>query len=117
MKDKKLHDAIAALEHALKFLPQAKKDGFYYGGIAKSFEICFEYAWKHLKRRLMEDGIEVYSPKEAIKQAGRAKFIDEVELWLQCLTDRNLAVHDYLGIDENAYLALIQKFLHSVQGL
>ncbi len=52
MNDQKLRDAIRALEHALKFLPQAKKDNFYYAGIAKCFEICFEYAWKHLKLRL-----------------------------------------------------------------
>ena len=45
---KKLKESINALEHALTFLDRAKEDDFYSSGIAKKFEICFEYTWKYL---------------------------------------------------------------------
>jgi nucleotidyltransferase substrate binding protein (TIGR01987 family) len=98
--DAKLSQAIADLEHALDFEKQAQKDTFYMRGIAKSFEICLEYAWKYFKRCAQDNGLEAFSPKESIKMAGRLKLIDNVELWLDFLTDRNFAVHDYQGIDE-----------------
>lgn len=113
----KLQESIEALDHALGFLDKAQKDEFYFSGISKSFEVCLEYAWKYLKRRGMDEGFEVYSPKEAIKLAGRLKWIDDVEKWLNFLEDRNLAVHDYLGIADKDYLKTIQEFLVEVKKL
>ncbi|MBI2083764.1 MAG: nucleotidyltransferase substrate binding protein [Deltaproteobacteria bacterium] len=114
-KQDKLKDAIQKLEHALSFLKETKKDSLYASAISKSFEVCLEYAWKDLKRRIIEEGIEVYSPKEVIKQAGRLGMIDDVEKWLDFLEDRNLAVHDYLGISDEEYLKTIQDFLPEVK--
>ena len=111
----KFDKSIKALEHALEFSKQAQKDPFYSAGIAKTFEICLEYAWKFLKRRALEEGLEVYSPKEAIKQAGRMGLIDNVEDWLNYLEDRNLAVHDYLGVSDEEYLNTIRDFLRDVK--
>ncbi|MBI2981434.1 MAG: nucleotidyltransferase substrate binding protein [Deltaproteobacteria bacterium] len=114
-KQDKLQDAISKLEHALSFSKEAKKNDLYASAISKTFEVCLEYAWKDLKRRIVEEGIEVYSPKEVIKQAGRLGMIDDVEKWLDFLEDRNLAVHDYLGISDEDYLETIQSFLPEVR--
>ncbi|MBI2068237.1 MAG: nucleotidyltransferase substrate binding protein [Deltaproteobacteria bacterium] len=114
-KQDKLKDAIQKLDHALSFLKETKKDSLYAAAISKSFEVCLEYAWKDLKRRIIEEGIEVYSPKEVIKQAGRLGMIGDVEKWLDFLEDRNLAVHDYLGISDEEYLKTIQDFLPEVK--
>ena len=111
----KFEQSIKALEHAVGFSKQAEEDPFYSAGIAKTFETCLEYAWKYLKRRAIEEGLEVYSPKEAIKQAGRLGIIDNVEHWLNYLEDRNLAVHDYLGVSEEEYLNTIRDFLRDVK--
>lgn len=107
----KFKESIKALEHALSFIEKINEDRFYFSGISKSFEVCIEYAWKYLKRRATEEGLEVYSPKEAIKIGGRLGLIDDVEKWLNFLTDRNLAVHDYLGIPDEDYVETIQDFL------
>lgn len=115
--DEKFRKSVQALEHALSFLKQAQKDEFYFAGVSKSFEICLEYAWKHLKRRVMDEGLEVFSPKEAIKLAGRTGLIDDVEKWLDFLEDRNLAVHDYLGVSNQEYLSTIQSFFREVKKL
>jgi nucleotidyltransferase substrate binding protein (TIGR01987 family) len=115
--DEKLNQSLEALRHALEFVDKAKKDDFYYAGICKTFETCLEYAWKTLKRRATEEGLEVFSPKEAIKIGGRMGFIDDVDVWLDFLKDRNLAVHDYLGISNEEYLETIQKFFAEAQRL
>ena len=69
MKDSKLKKAVAELEHALSFENKISKDRFYFSGITKTFEVCLEYAWKYLKRRVIDAGIEIYGPKEVIKEA------------------------------------------------
>lgn len=112
---KKLKDAITDLEHALTHLEKAKKDNFYFAGISKEFEVCFEYAWKYLKQKVEADGLEAASPKEAIKQAGHIGLIKDVEKWLGFLQDRNIAVHDYLGMSNADYLKTIQQFFSEVK--
>ena len=111
----KFAESIMALEHALTFKDKAEKDEFYFSGISKSFEVCLEYAWKYLKRKTQEEGFEVFSPKDAIKYAGKIKLIDNVEKWLNFLKDRNLAVHDYLGVSDEDYLETIENFLTEVK--
>ncbi len=113
----KLQESLKDLERALTFVDKAKKDSFYFAGIAKTFETCLEYAWKYLKKKAVEEGLDVYSPKEAIKQAGRLGWIDDVEKWLDFLEDRNLAVHDYLGMSDEEYLETIQAFLPEARKL
>ena len=113
----KLADAVKKLEHALSFLKPNQTDPVYQAAVSKCFEVCLEYAWKELKRRVVEEGIEVYSPKEVIKQAGRLGFIGDVEKWLDFLEDRNLAVHDYLGVSDEDYLKTIREFLPEVKKL
>lgn len=117
MVDKKFIESVEALEHALTFLKKSEKDPFYFSGISKSFEVCIEYAWKYMKREAQENGLEVYGPKEAIKYAGRMGLIDDVDKWLKFLKDRNLAVHDYLGLADEDYVKTIQEFLPEVKKL
>ncbi len=59
---------------------------------------------------MIDEGLDIFSPKEAIKQAGRLGLIDNVEKWLEYLEDRNLAVHDYLGVSDEAYIETIRDF-------
>jgi nucleotidyltransferase substrate binding protein (TIGR01987 family) len=113
----KLSESIEALEHALSFEKRALKDPFFAAGIAKSFESCFEYAWKTMKTVVTEHGLEAFSPRDAIKAAGRIGLIQDVEAWLGYLEDRNLSVHDYLGIGDAEYLVTIKRFLVSVKDL
>ena len=106
----KLKNSIGALKHALSFEKESKKDAFYFSGISKSFESAIEYAIKYLKRRAQDEGLDPYSPREAIKLAGRLGLIENVELWLSFMDTRNLSVHDYLEIEPAEYLKLIKTF-------
>jgi hypothetical protein len=70
-----------------------------------------EYAWKSLKAAVEDEGIDVLSPKDAIRRAGEIGLLDNVEQWLGFMNARNLAVHDYLGIRNEDYLNIIEEFL------
>ena len=59
------------------------------------FEYCFELAWKLIKKRLKTDGVEVNSPRQAIRQAFENNYIEDVDLWFELLDDRNLTTHTY----------------------
>jgi nucleotidyltransferase substrate binding protein (TIGR01987 family) len=113
----KLADAVDKLGRALTFEKKAKSDPFYSAGLAKSFEICFEYAWKYFRRVAAEHGLDAFSPRDAIKTAGRLGLIDDVETWLAYLEDRNLSVHDYLGVQDQDYLKTMKSFHLSAKEL
>ncbi len=65
------------------------------GGIIQFFEVTVELAWKLLKDVLDYEGIVVKSPRETILKAYQLSFIEEGELWLLAVQDRNLTVHTY----------------------
>jgi nucleotidyltransferase substrate binding protein (TIGR01987 family) len=113
----KLERSVKDLEHAMEFTKEVGKDTFYSAGITKSFEVSMEHAWKYFKAMLAEEGLEADSPKEAIKLAGRAGWIENVEAWLDYLEDRNLAAHDYLGVSNPDYMETIRSYLNAVKKL
>jgi nucleotidyltransferase substrate binding protein (TIGR01987 family) len=106
----KLDEALKALQHALIFENKIKQDDFFFGGIAKAFEVAIEYAWKYFRSEAADAGLEVPSPRDAIKQAANLGLIDNLEEWLGLLKTKNIAVHDYIGLPKDEYLAQIKRF-------
>ena len=106
----KLKKSLQNLEHALKIFEKEKKNPLHSAAVSKLFEVCFEYTWKTLKSHIQRSGLEAYSPRDVIKAAGQTHIIENVEKWLEFLEDRNLSVHDYIGIDDKDYLKSIQDF-------
>lgn len=66
-------------------------------GIIQRFEFTLELAWKTLKDKMEYDGLilDKISPKMVLKQAFQTKYIDNIELWLEMIDDRNLLSHTY----------------------
>ena len=66
-------------------------------GIIQRFEFTLELGWKTLKDRMESDGLVLtqISPKVVVKEAFKAKYIDQVEVWLAIINDRNLLSHTY----------------------
>ncbi len=87
-------------------------------GMIQNFEFTFELVWKTMKDMLEAEGVEVYSPKDVIRESLRLNYIDNTEKWLTMLNDRNLSVHTYeesvsirLGSDiKNIFINEIKKF-------
>ena len=76
------------------------------GGIIQFYEVCFKLSWKTMKDYLGSEGFTVKSPKQTIKQAFQMEIIENGELWLSALEDRNLTSHIY---DETITDAIIAK--------
>lgn len=63
----------------------------------------------------MDAGLEVPSPRDAIKQAAALGIIQDLEEWLGLLKTRNIAVHNYLGLSNEEYLEQIKKYIQLVR--
>src|SRR5579872_6600630 len=79
------------LENAVK---QARSD-LEKAGAIQGFEICYELAWKTMKRILAFRGIDVASPRETFRQAALEKLIHDPETWFEFIRKRNMTVHSY----------------------
>ena len=66
-------------------------------GIIQRFEFTLELSWKTLKDKMEYDGVilDRISPKMVLKEAYKNKYIDNIELWLEMINDRNLLSHTY----------------------
>ncbi|MDI1279000.1 nucleotidyltransferase substrate binding protein [Methylobacter sp.] len=76
------------------------------GGIIQFYEMAFELAWKLMKDYLEHLGYTVNSPRDAIKQAFQVGILDDGQLWMDALSDRNLTTHTY---DENKAIEVVAK--------
>ncbi len=107
----KLEQAFKRLEEAPKGL---KVSDIERDGVIQRFEIAFELTWKTFKDFLINQGIEVNSPKTAIKGAFQQKWITNEELWLQMMNDRNSTPHIYDEEKAKEIFTRMESFIHEI---
>lgn len=87
----------------------------------QAYEMTFELGWKTLKDFLTEKGVVVSFPKDTIKEAFAYEIIEDGEIWIKMLEDRNLTSHAYdeqkanqvINDIKNKYFhALLQVFIY-----
>ncbi|RLB59943.1 MAG: nucleotidyltransferase [Deltaproteobacteria bacterium] len=66
-------------------------------GLVQTFEFSFELGWKTLKDLLDHEGYDDKTPREVIRRAFQAGYLDETDTttWLDGLDKRNLLSHIY----------------------
>jgi len=84
--------ALTRLEEAIALNPT---EPLSVEGTIQRFEFTIELAWKSLKLFLADAGISADSPKEALRQGFRARWIEDEMIWLEMLEDRNQTTHIY----------------------
>ena len=57
--------------------------------------MCFELGWKVLKDYLNINGISVQLPRQVIKEAFNKEVIQNGQIWIDMLKDRNATSHEY----------------------
>ena len=87
----KFNSAISRLEEGIEI----SKDKLDEDGVIQRFEFTFELMWKTLKLYLLQEGIITNSPKEALKEAFKFGMIENEEVVLDMLNDRNQTSHIY----------------------
>ncbi|WLR51119.1 nucleotidyltransferase substrate binding protein [Bacillus tianshenii] len=97
--ERKLNQSVSNLEQALYRLEEALKEdlsnSLVVDGTIQRFEFTIELYWKTLKRLLESEGIETKTPKETLKEAYQAGWLENESAWLQMLKDRNETSHTY----------------------
>ncbi len=80
--------------------------------LTQAFEITVELSWKVLKDILEDEGFEINSPKETMRQAFKSEIIrgDDGEIWMECLKMRNLTSHTY----DSATLENLLEFIANI---
>lgn len=87
-----LRKANASLHAAISYAPRSD---LIISAIIKNFEFNFELSWKAMKRLLEHHGIPTSTPRQAIAEGYRKRFIKNESSWLNMIEDRNLTVHTY----------------------
>ena len=107
-------DALARLREALGLdqPPAIRRDV-----VILRFVLAFETGWKALRQALLADQIEVRYPKEAFGQAYRVGWLDEEDIWLRMIADRNLVAHTYNEAMAQALLGHVPGYLVALEGL
>ncbi|HEY8189076.1 MAG TPA: HI0074 family nucleotidyltransferase substrate-binding subunit [Micavibrio sp.] len=59
------------------------------------FEFVVELYWKLLKHMLREKGLIVNTPMDVFRESFAAGWIDQEDIWIRMLKDRNLSSHTY----------------------
>ncbi len=96
LKLEKLDKALTSLEKI--YLKPIQEDRSNIDATIQRFEFTFELFWKMLKLFLHDKGLEVNYPKDILKEAYMSNLLEDEEIWLKMLEDRNLTSHTY---DEN----------------
>lgn len=91
--------SLKQLESALQKLAEAlavpRDAPLAVDGTIQRFEFTIELYWKVLKRLLEAEGIQAATPREALRRAFQAGWINDEEAWLEMLQNRNLTSHTY----------------------
>jgi len=98
----RLETKLANLERAVLKLREAAGEYARTGsevvrdGVIQRFEFTCELAWKATREYLAGQGfVELSSPKAVMKEAFSAGVVEDGELWVRILNDRNLTSHVY----------------------
>jgi nucleotidyltransferase substrate binding protein (TIGR01987 family) len=110
---KKLGKAIEAL--SLIIGKPVQEDRVIIDATIQRFEFTIELFWKLLQHILESKGVLVQYPKDVLKEAYRGHLIDQEEIWLSMLKDRNLTSHTYDEKLADEIFARVKKYIHVFQ--
>ncbi len=114
-------------EKALKNLSEAVKiahTDIEIDGAIKRFELCYELSWKLIKEWLADKGIICKNPRACFKYAYENDLIEDENIWLDMIEDRNALVHTYTYEESREiferiktnYLDAFKKLFERVKG-
>ena len=100
MSNYQIEQAFLRLEKALKALgvvvvKPIDPDCAYVDATIQRFEFSIELFWKLLRLLLSSKGVDATYPKDVLREAFAGKLIDNEQIWLSMLRDRNLTSHTY----------------------
>lgn len=121
MDPQRLNERIADFLKGVHQLERAVAqpfDEFVRDAVIQRFKFCYELAWKMLKLRLEQEGIDAHTPRQALREALQAGLVDDGNLWSEIQRYRNLTSHTYdERLAEEVYAFIVEKALLRFQAL
>ena len=118
--------ALATLKNATELAAARELTDLEKQGTIQGFEFTFELAWNVMKDYLEEQGITgIIGSKGAVRQAFNKGLIEDGQVWMDMIKDRNLAAHSYdeetakeliVAITDN-YCRQLNLFAEKMSGL
>jgi len=109
--------ALITLKNAVELAASRELTDLEKQGMIQGFEFTFEMAWNVMKDYLEEEGITgIIGSKGAVRNAFNSGLIEDGQIWIDMIKDRNLASHSYdeevakdlvIAITENYYRQFI----------
>jgi len=88
--------ALVTLKNAVELAASRELTDLEKQGTIQGFEFTFELAWNVMKDYLEEQGITgIIGSKNAVRHAFNKDLIEDGEVWMDMIKDRNLASHVY----------------------
>lgn len=87
--------AFKRLTDAIQIIRNDPDNVLLQAGLIQTYEFTFELAWKTLKDYLEMEGFTVPSLRATLRQAFQCGYIQQGDVWLKALNDRNLTAHTY----------------------
>ncbi len=81
-------------------------------GVIKAFEYTHEMAWKTLKDFLEHRGNkDLYGSKDATRKAFSFDLIEDGDIWMKMIEDRNETVHSYSeAVLDKIYTSIVNLY-------
>lgn len=85
-----------AMAQLTKFIEKGELNELEEQGLIKAFEYTHELSWKLLKAFLSDQGNkDIYGSKDATRVAFGLNLIEDGEIWMEMIKDRNRTSHTY----------------------
>jgi nucleotidyltransferase substrate binding protein (TIGR01987 family) len=119
-----LGNALDRLQEVLAH-PELNQIDYLRDATIQRFEFTIELFWKTLKKVLLYEKIETTTPRDTLNKSFQYELIDDEEIWLAMLDDRNNTSHaykekeakiifnhikSYLPVFQKTYLSLKNKY-------
>ncbi|MDX1923835.1 MAG: HI0074 family nucleotidyltransferase substrate-binding subunit [Rickettsiaceae bacterium] len=105
-----LGKAIDRLKEVLEH-PELDQLDFLRDATIQRFEFTIELFWKVMKKILWHEKIESTTPKDVLSKAYQYKLINEEEIWITMLDDRNNTSHAYKEEEAKLIFEHIKTYL------
>lgn len=102
--------ALVTIKNAVELSKERELTDLEKQGLIKGFEFTFEMAWNVMKDFLEEQGISgIIGSKGAVRQAFNKGLIEDGQVWMDMIKDRNVASHTYDEETAKELIAVITK--------
>jgi len=91
-----LNKAYKKFQLVVEAIEKEPENKIYQMALVQAFEFVYELSWKTVKDYLLASGVQDANlPRDVIKKGFHYKIIEDGQLWIDMMLDRNILSHTY----------------------